>query len=66
MIARRDFADEPPDFHGDARAFVSEHDRLRDRKGLVAHRHVGMAYAGGDELHQDFVVARLGEVEHLQ
>ena len=65
MISGRDFVAEASRPDNDAGALVSENDRLRNRKGLIAHGDVGVADAGRDELHEDFVVAWLGEIKRL-
>jgi len=65
VIAGRDLGDRRSDALHDARAFVAEHDRLRNREGLVAHRNVGVADAGGDESNEDLLGARLGQLERF-
>ena len=66
MVAGHHFADAASHLLDDARALVPQNDRLRHRKHLIAHRHIRMADAGGDEAHQNLVVARLGQFQNLQ
>ena len=66
MIARPHLDDIGADFFDDACAFVAEYDRLRHRVDLIAHNHVGMAHAGGNDTHQNFIGARLLQLQFLE
>jgi hypothetical protein len=63
VVARPHLDDARADLLDNASALVSEHDRLRHRIHLVAHDHVGVAHAGGDDTHKHFVVARLAHAQ---
>jgi hypothetical protein len=45
----------------DARALMSEHDRLWHRIDLISDNHVRLAHAGLNNAHQHLIVARLIE-----
>jgi len=64
-VARRDLGHRAADGMDHARTLMPQDDRLRDRKGLVAHRDVGVADARGDQANQDLVVPNIFQVELL-
>ena len=57
VITHADLRDRLSDALDDAGALVAEHDRLRDRIGLIAHRDIGVTDSRCDQTHEYFVVA---------
>ncbi len=60
-VARANSGDLRTDAFDDTRAFVAEHDGLRNGVRSVAHRDIGMADAGRDQADEHFV--RPGVIE---
>jgi hypothetical protein len=59
MIAFAQAADVATDLFDDAGALVAEKSRQRERGDLALHAEVGVADPGGDDAHEDLVVAWL-------
>src|SRR5262245_10029490 len=65
VVADREIVDAGPEFFDHARRLMTEHHRRRSWAVAVDHRQIGVAQAGGADLHQHLAVARRIELDLL-